>query len=95
MARRECRDCGEEIEWSNDTGRWLPMDPATRERHRCQIDQRCESCSDIFQGAPWMKQCPKCYKAGRAIGHNTPAEPARSPRTRELLTEDPGDDDPF
>ncbi len=95
MASRECRDCGEAIEWKEAGGRWIPIDPTTQERHRCQIDQRCESCSDVFPGAPWMKQCPKFYKAGRPIGHNTDAEPARSSRSREVLTEDPSDDDPF
>ncbi len=30
-----CKYCGEEIEWHNNKGRWVPLNIGTLERHVC------------------------------------------------------------
>ena len=91
---RECRDCDVPIQFIEDrNGRWMPVDLGTETRHRCKLDQTCETCEKPFQGAPWMKTCPKCYKAGRNSRSSQAA--ASPPRERERLKEDPDDDVPF
>ena len=91
---RECRDCGAPIQFiEGRNGRWIPVTPGTEDRHRCELDQTCETCQATFKGAPWMKTCPNCYKGGRSS--RSAQEPARAPRAKEKL--DPGgeDDVPF
>ena len=83
-----CKDCGEPIRFDKlESGRWLPADPRTGKRHVCQLEQRCSDCGKPFMGAPWMKECPDCFKANRpnTRGFKPPAEegnfgeqPARS-----------------
>ncbi len=91
---RECRDCGAPIQFiEGRNGRWIPVTPGTEDRHRCQLDQVCEACEKPFKGAPWMKTCPECYKAGRS-SRSSPGE-ARPPRTKEPLKGDRDDDVPF
>lgn len=46
-----------------ESGKWQPTDKTTGNRHRCQLPQICGTCNDEFMGSPWMKTCPKCYKA--------------------------------
>lgn len=91
-----CKDCGAPLDWEQAGGRWIPNDPTTGQRHRCEIDVRCESCQEIFQGAPWMKQCPKCYRAGGNTGgrasNSPPAAPSPS-RPKEPLQDDMRFDD--
>ena len=55
-----CKDCHKPIKWTSRNGRWIPLEPRTDDRHRCQIDRTCEGpgCGKGFQGAPWMKLCP-------------------------------------
>lgn len=96
MARgaRECRDCDAPIQFiEGRNGKWIPVDPGTETRHRCQLDQTCEACDKSFKGAPWMKTCPDCYKSGRTS--RSSHEPARPPRKKERLEGDPDDDVPF
>lgn len=83
----ECRDCDELISFiQGSNGRWIPVEPGTENRHRCKLEQRCESCGETFQGANWMKTCPKCYRSGRTAQNpvQEPPTPARDPeRLRE------------
>ncbi len=91
---RECRDCDAPIQFiQGRDGRWIPVDPGTETRHRCQLDQTCEACEKPFKGAPWMKTCPSCYKSGRSS--RSSQEPASPPRERERLKDAPDDDVPF
>ena len=57
----QCRNCSAEIKFEKIGGKWVPMDPGTLERHRCQLDQNCQDCGKTFQGAPWMTQCRDCW----------------------------------
>lgn len=90
---KPCRDCGESIEWEMQGGKWIPLDPISRQRHRCQLDQTCEGCGVVFKGAPWMKVCSDCYRNG-GKPKDAPAqdEPETPTRAREPLR-DMGDDD--
>ena len=94
QSRKACKDCGKPIGFIQDdqTGRWIPVDPGTEERHRCDLPQVCGTCSKEFRGAPWMDKCPDCFRSGRS-SPNRPQEPARSPRTPEPLRGGPVDDD--
>lgn len=94
--RGNCRDCGAPIKWGMKNGGWIPEDPATGSRHRCQSDRTCEGpgCGKSFKGASWMKLCPDCYR-NQGGGRERPQEPARSSRPKERLEEDVGDDVPF
>lgn len=96
MARgaRECRDCDQPIQFIEKNGRWIPVEPGTERRHRCQLDQECEACRKTFKGAPWMKTCPDCYRSGRTAS-SASQEPATPPRERERLKDDQDDDVPF
>lgn len=91
-----CKDCHKPIKWTSRDGRWIPEDPRTGDRHRCKIDRTCEGhgCGKVFQGAPWMKLCPACYKT-QGGGRKGGQEPARSSRPKEVLEGGPLDDDPF
>ena len=92
---RECRDCDAPIEFiEGRNGKWIPVTPGTEERHRCQLDQTCENCQKAFKGAPWMRTCPECYRAGGG-GRSGRSEPARAPRTKERLEPEGEDDVPF
>ena len=91
-AARECRDCDAPIQFIERNGRWIPVEPGTERRHRCQLDQVC-LCGAKFKGAPWMKDCPKCYKGGGSSGSSQAA--ASPPRERERLKDDQDDDIPF
>jgi len=93
MATKACRDCGEAIEWEQNGGKWIPLDPASHERHQCKIDQRCETCQKIFQGANWMTTCPSCYRSGRNASQPAPEAP-RPSHTPEPLREGLDDDAP-
>lgn len=91
---RECRDCGAPIQFiQGRNGRWIPVEPGTEDRHRCQIERTCESCEATFKGAPWMKLCPDCYKTGRSS--RSPSDEARPPRAKERLKPGDEDDVPF
>jgi hypothetical protein len=97
MARRECRDCGAEIEWDKKDGRWIPCEPgsvaskAGAKRHVCALTQTCEDCGSKFEGPNWMKVCPECYrgagKGGASHAEKAPVEP--------LKPGGDGDGDPF
>ena len=66
MSVSACKDCHAPIDFIQlDNGRWKPVRPGTREFHRCQLEQKCADCLKIFQGAPWMTQCPDCFKNSR------------------------------
>ncbi len=95
-SRSSCKDCQAPIKWRQDGGRWIPLDPATEERHRCQIERTCEGpgCGKAFKGAPWMKLCPECYR-NQGGGRERPQEPARSSRPKEPLQEVGDDEPPF
>ena len=90
---KDCRDCGAPIQFIERNGRWIPVQPGSERRHRCQLDQECEACRKTFKGAPWMKTCPDCYKTGRRSRPSQ--EPASPPRERERLKDAPDDDVPF
>jgi hypothetical protein len=75
MSRSNCKDCQAPIEWQEENGRWTPLDPRTQQRHRCQIDQTCETCEKTFKGANWMTTCPSCYRSGRSAQNRDQAEP--------------------
>ena len=91
---KDCRDCGAPIQFiEGRNGRWIPVTPGTEDRHRCELDQTCDACGNVFKGAPWMKTCPDCYKGGRSS--RSSQEPARPPREREPLKGDQDDDVPF
>jgi hypothetical protein len=94
--RGTCRDCHKPIKWGMTDGRWIPEDPATGARHRCQIERTCEGpgCGKAFKGASWMKLCPDCYR-GQGGGRNRVQEPARRSQPKEPLQEDYDDDIPF
>lgn len=91
----ECRDCDATITFIERNGRWIPVDPGSEKRHRCQLDQVCQACDKTFKGAPWMKTCPDCYRSGRTSRPpQAPPKPAREPeRLRE--GDDVDDDVPF
>ena len=92
---RECRDCGAPIQFiEGRNGKWIPAEPGTEDRHRCQLDQTCEACGKPFKGANWMSVCQSCYKAQ---GRNDPGPSERPspPRTKEPLKDDLDDDPPF
>jgi hypothetical protein len=91
MPGRNCRDCGARIQFIEREGRWIPVEPGTEDRHRCEIDVVCQSCGETFRGGSWMKQCPKCYKGGRSASQ----EPASEPRAKEKLEPVSDDDVPF
>lgn len=95
-SRSSCKDCGAAIKWRQDGGRWIPEDPTTGSRHRCEIERTCEGpgCGKAFKGAPWMSLCPSCYR-GQGGGRNRPQEPASPPRAKEKLGEVGDDDVPF
>ncbi len=80
MSRSNCRDCQAPIEWQEKNGRWIPLDPITLQRHRCEVD-RTRHCGKTFKGAPWMESCPKCYRSRpKAQNRDQPApEPAHEP----------------
>lgn len=93
----DCRHCGKPIKFVNIEGRWKPTDPNTGDPHRCELPQKCEQCGETFQGSPWMKECPQCYRGGlrkdRVFrGRQGDGEPAREP---ERLKEGGDDDTPF
>ena len=92
-AARECRDCDAPIQFIERNGRWIPVEPGTETRHRCQLDQECEACRKTFKGAPWMKTCPECYKGRRSA--RTSQAAASPPRERERLKDGQDDDVPF
>lgn len=94
MARtRECRDCDQPIEFmKTPSGKWMPVNLGTTERHRCQLDQTCTSCQKSFKGAPWMTLCPDCYRAGGTPSRRAQGGDSR-PRTREDLKPGAYDDD--
>ena len=52
-----CKFCDEEIEWYDDEGKWVPLDPETNERHDCQGNARG---ADPYQ---------RGYEAGYLVGH--------------------------
>lgn len=90
---RACRDCGAEIAFiEGRNGRWIPVTPGTEDRHRCELDQVCESCEATFKGANWMKVCPECYRSGGKPPKAPPAAPSPS-RTKEPLQDDMSFDD--
>lgn len=73
----QCKYCTALIDFTKlESGRWMPADPATGKRHLCQLEQRCRDCNKAFMGAPWMKECPDCFKANRpdTRGFKPPAE---------------------
>jgi hypothetical protein len=53
----------------NARGKWVPTDPSTGKFHRCKLEQTCIDCRGKFEGAPWMKQCPECWKAASDRSH--------------------------
>ncbi len=66
MSVSACKDCHAPIDFIQlDNGRWKPVRPGTREFHRCQLEQKCADCLKVFMGAPWMTQCPDCFKNSR------------------------------
>ena len=66
MTVTACKDCHAPIDFIQlDSGRWRPVRPGTREFHRCKLEQTCADCGDKFEGAPWMKTCPTCFKNNR------------------------------
>ncbi len=91
-----CKDCNKPIKWGMDGGRWIPEDPRTGQRHRCQLDRTCNGpgCGKKFKGARWMDLCPDCYRT-QGSGRNRRQEPARPAREAERLEEDFDDDIPF
>ncbi len=112
MAVTACKDCHAPIDFIQlDSGRWRPVRPGTREFHRCKLEQTCEACGGKFEGAPWMKSCPSCFKSNTPSrrGFSPPAEtgnfgdqPARSksryperPNTTREPVEKPADDFEF
>ena len=88
-----CRDCGEEIAFEkNKNDRWAPVDPMSRQPHRCQTERTCESCEKTFKGASWMKVCGDCYRNGGKAPERPGAAP-RDSRPSEPLQGDLVDDD--
>ncbi len=92
----ECKDCHKPIKWTSRNGRWIPLEPRSDERHRCQIERTCEGpgCGKAFKGAPWMDLCPECYR-NQGGGRKRVQEPARPSQPKERLEEDFDDDIPF
>lgn len=94
----DCKHCGKPIKFVNIGGKWKPTDQATGELHRCELDQRCESCGVTFKGPPWMKECSLCYRGelrkGRAWSRDETAPGgARKPERLGEVSDD--DDTPF
>ena len=99
QARKRCKDCDEPIGFVKDpqNGRWIPVNPGTEERHRCDLPQTCGTCSKEFRGAPWMDKCPSCFRSGARGGGSPPAAPSPSRPSEPLqgdLVDDP-DAPPF
>lgn len=96
-----CRDCGESIQFEKQHGKWVPLDPATHQRHRCKLNQHCGTCGGTFQGSPWMKKCPQCFQDSRNTTEKfnrtrTGIEGAvEYGRDREKLNEGNDDGNPF
>lgn len=66
MPSKTCNYCHEQIDFVQlDSGKWIPVDPGNHSRHRCKLEQHCADCRQAFEGAPWMTQCPACFKASR------------------------------
>ena len=64
MANKNCNYCHAPITFTqNARGKWVPTDPHSGKFHRCKLEQRCQDCRQPFEGSPWMKQCPDCWKA--------------------------------
>ena len=88
MAIKSCQYCQASINFEKTArGRWRPVDAGTNNWHVCKLDQTCGGCGQLFQGAPWMKKCPSCFKDDKPSrrGFKQPAEtgnfgdqPARS-----------------
>lgn len=104
MASRACKDCHAPIDFIQlDNGRWKPVRPGTREFHRCQLEQTCADCRHKFEGAPWMTQCPTCFKNSRPgrEGFQKPretgnfGEPTRRAKPERLRMPAGHDDDNF
>lgn len=95
MARTNCRDCQAPIDWAEkEGGGWYPIEPRSGKPHRCELPQKCEQCQKEFKGAPWMKVCSDCYRAGSNGDANPkPAPAARQPEP--LNTDVPDDENPF
>ena len=88
-----CRDCGEEIAFEkNKNDRWAPVDPISRQPHRCEIERVCCDCQKTFKGASWMKVCGDCYRGGGSSKPD-PAPAPSAPRPTEDLHPDRDDDD--
>lgn len=94
QTRKRCKDCDAPIGFIQDdqNGRWIPVDPETEVRHRCDLPQTCGTCSKEFRGAPWMDKCPECFRSGRSSPDRPPAAP-RPSRPPEPLQGDLVDDD--
>lgn len=88
-----CRHCDEAISFIKKDGRWIPVVPGTEKRHVCQLDQICEDCQTEFQGAPWMKRCPKCFSDSRPGRRGFARSAPQAPAKREELP--PVEDDFF
>ncbi len=86
-----CKDCNAPIKFVNMRGKWVPTDPETGARHRCDLDQTCSDCGGTFKGSPWMTQCRPCWEKENLDknrvhrGRSPEPEPAPGPET---LTED-------
>ena len=66
MATKSCNYCQAGITFTqNAKGKWVPTDPFTGKFHRCKLTQVCGDCRHKFEGAPWMTQCPECWKASQ------------------------------
>jgi hypothetical protein len=90
----DCKDCDAPITFiEGRNGKWIPVDPGTENRHRCQLDQNCQSCGKPFKGANWMKTCPDCYRTGRTVSDRNQAAPAPARKAEALTEADHVDDD--
>lgn len=70
MTTKSCNYCSAGITFTqNARGKWIPTDPFTGKFHRCKLEQTCIDCRGKFEGAPWMTQCPECWKAGNDRSH--------------------------
>jgi len=103
MAASACKDCHAPIDFIQlDNGRWKPVRPGTREFHRCQLEQTCADCTHKFEGAPWMTQCPTCFKNSRPGREGFRpretgnfGEPTRQPKREAVRMPAGHDDDNF